>query len=74
MLDPDPFAAGHPHAAYDALRATAPVHLHAGDSGQPSFPVRTRHADVQAVSRDTRRFSSANGFNLAVSAVSCVRG
>lgn len=67
MLDLDQFAGGHPHAAYDLLRSTDPVHLHPGGPSQPPFHVLTSHADVQAVSRDTRRFSSANGFNLAAS-------
>lgn len=56
MLDLDQFASGHPHAAYDALRSTDPVHLHPGGHGQAPFHVLTSHADVQAVSRDTRRF------------------
>jgi len=65
LLDPDTFAHGHPHAAYDRLRAAAPVYRHPGSAAQPPFWVLTRHADIQAVSLDSERFTSTRGFRVS---------
>lgn len=58
------FSQGHPHAAYDAVRATEPVLRHAGTAMQPPFWALTRHADIQTVSLDGERFTSSKGFRL----------
>ena len=46
LLDTATFAAGHPHAAYDALRAAHPVYRHPGSDKQPPFWVLTRYDDA----------------------------
>lgn len=64
LRDPDCFATGHPHAAYDRLRQEAPVCRVEGDGAQPPFWLLTRHEDIRAVSQDRNRFSSASGFRI----------
>ena len=57
LLDPATFAAGHPHALYKTLRATAPVHFNAEPNG-PGFWAVTRYDDVYAVDHDFQTYSS----------------
>lgn len=64
LLDTATFAAGHPHAAYDAIRAETPVLRHAGSASQPDFWVLTKHAHIRAVSLDATSFTSARGFRV----------
>ncbi len=52
------FADGHPWAQYAWLRANDPVHWHPEADG-PGFWALTRYADIRAVSRQPRLFSSA---------------
>ena len=61
LYDPDVYAAGVPHAQFRWLRANAPVHWHRHPDGG-GFWLVSRHADVVAVSRDHRSFSSERGF------------
>ena len=65
LLDVETFAGGHPHAAYDELRAKAPVFRHPGADGQPPFWVLTRYEDIRAVSLDVERFTSTAGFRVS---------
>ena len=53
------FAAGHPWDQYAWLRANDPVHWHDEVDG-PGFWAVTRYADVRAVSRRPKTFSSAD--------------
>src|SRR6195952_3054886 len=55
--NPDSFAAGHPHAQYDWLRANDPVHFQAEPNG-PGFWAITRYQDVYDVDRNFQAFSS----------------
>jgi len=64
LLDPDIFAAGHPHAPYDRIRAETPVYRHPGSAVQPGFWALLRHRDIETVSRDPARFTSTRGFRL----------
>ncbi len=57
LWNPDSFAAGHPHAQYDWLRAHDPVHFQEEPNG-PGYWAVTRFADVYAVDRDFQAFSS----------------
>ncbi|WP_422059702.1 cytochrome P450 [Sphingopyxis sp.] len=64
LLDTASFADGHPHDAYDALRADRPVFRHPGSDRQPPFWVLTRYDDVRAVSLDAQNFTSTKGFRV----------
>ncbi|MEI9995841.1 MAG: cytochrome P450 [Rhizomicrobium sp.] len=57
LWNPDSFAAGHPHAQYDWLRANAPLHFQAEPNG-PGYWAVTRWQDVYDVDRDFQAFSS----------------
>jgi len=57
LLDPESFAAGHPHAQYQWLRDEGGVHWHAEPHG-PGFWAVTRFEDVRAIGRDPATFSS----------------
>ncbi len=57
LWNPDSFAAGHPHAQYDWLRANDPVHFQAEPDG-PGYWAVTRYKDVWDVDRNFRAFSS----------------
>jgi cytochrome P450 len=57
LLDPASFASGHPREQYAWLREHAPVYWH-GEPDGPGFWAVTRHADVDAVGRDPKTFSS----------------
>lgn len=62
LADPALFAAGIPHQAFDAMRATPGLLWNAiGGEVSDGFWVVTRHADVVEVSRDPETFSSAVG-------------
>ncbi len=57
LWNPDSFAAGHPHAQYDWLRANDPVHFQAEPNG-PGYWAVTRYQDVYDVDRNFQAFSS----------------
>jgi cytochrome P450 len=62
-LENDVFAERVPHETFALLRREAPVHWYDWKLGQGFWCV-TKHADVVAVSKDTKTFSSAQGANL----------
>ncbi len=62
-LDNDAFVERVPHETFALLRSEAPVWWYDWPGGQGFWCV-TKHADVVAVSRDTKTFSSAQGANL----------
>lgn len=64
MLDTATFAAGHPLAAYDRLRALGSVVRHRGSAMQPPFWVVTDYATIQRISRDAENFTSTKGFRV----------
>ena len=57
LLTPASFAAGHPLAQYDWLRANDPVHWHEEPGGKGFWAV-TRYADVREVDRGFETYSS----------------
>jgi cytochrome P450 len=57
LWNPDSFAAGHPHAQYDWLRANDPVHFQKEPNG-PGYWAITRYQDVYDVDRNFQAFSS----------------
>ena len=57
LWNPDSFAAGHPHAQYDWLRANDPVHFQEEPNG-PGYWAITRFQDVYEVDRNFQAFSS----------------
>jgi cholest-4-en-3-one 26-monooxygenase len=59
--DPTTYLAGPPHAFFDHLRNEEPVHWHSSQSYAPGFWVVTKYADVIAIERDVKTFSSAQG-------------
>ena len=59
--DPTTYLAGPPHAFFDYLRREEPVHWHASPNYAPGFWVVTKYADVIAIERDVKTFSSALG-------------
>jgi cytochrome P450 len=62
-LENDDFAERVPHETFAFLRSEAPVWWYDWPHGQGFWCV-TRHADVVAVSRDTKTFTSEMGANL----------
>jgi len=68
LTDPELFRQGFPHETFAILRDEAPVWWHPEQRGTDrlggSFWVVSKHADVQAVSRDPARFSSLDGPSL----------
>jgi len=62
-LENDDFAEGVPHEAFALLRREAPVWWYDWPLGRGYWCV-TKHADVVAVSRDTKTFTSEQGANL----------
>jgi cytochrome P450 len=62
-LENDVFAERMPHETFALLRREAPVSWYEWPFGRGFWCV-TKHADVVAVSRDTRTYSSAQGANL----------
>ncbi|KAA2254640.1 cytochrome P450 [Solihabitans fulvus] len=65
LRDPVFHATGDPHAVWRAMRAKSPVHRQELPDGR-SFLSVTRHADVGAVLRDHRRFTSRRGTLLSI--------
>jgi cytochrome P450 len=68
LTDAELFRQGFPHDVFAILRDEAPVWWHPEHRGTDrlggSFWVVSKHADVQAVSRDPARFSSLDGPSL----------
>jgi cytochrome P450 len=62
-LENDVFADRVPHETFALLRREAPVHWYEWKHGRGYWCV-TKHADVVAVSRDTKTYSSEQGANL----------
>jgi cytochrome P450 len=62
-LDNDAFVERVPHETFALLRREAPVWWYDWPGGRGFWCV-TKHADVVAVSRDTKTYSSAEGANL----------
>jgi cytochrome P450 len=60
LLDPAAFAGGQPHDQFEWLRANDPVHWHP-EPGGTGFWAVTRYADVRAVGRTPKTFSSYTG-------------
>lgn len=60
VLDPHVHAQGIPHHLFDEMREVSPVHHHGNLDGQEVFSV-TQLTDIQLVSKDVTRFSSAQG-------------
>ncbi|MFG3283163.1 cytochrome P450 [Streptomyces sp. NPDC048111] len=65
LTDPRTFAETDLRAMWARFRAERPVHLHPATGGAPPFWVLSRHADVLAVYRDNKRFTSERGNVLA---------
>jgi len=61
VYNPDSYTAGIPHEQFAWLRANAPVYWHEHPAGH-GYWVLSKHADVQAVSRDFKTFSAEDGF------------
>jgi cholest-4-en-3-one 26-monooxygenase len=61
LYDPDVYADAVPYEQFSYLRQHAPVFWHTHPDGG-GFWLLSRHADVVAVSRDHRSFSSERGF------------
>jgi cytochrome P450 len=57
LFDPQSFAAGHPTAQYDWLRANSPVHFQHEPNG-PGYWAVTRYQDVYDVDRNFQTYSS----------------
>lgn len=70
LIDPDSFRNGHPHDAYDQMRAQSPVWRHPGSEKQPAFWALTRFEDIRAVSLDPENFTSALGFRIPTNSFS----
>lgn len=66
LLSPKTFAHGHPFALYDEMRARGRVLRHHGAGDIDPFWVLTHYEDIRAVSHDTDRWSSADGFNINI--------
>ncbi len=61
VASPKVYARGVPHETLAALRRHDPVHWHPWPGTRGGFWLLAKHADVVAVSRDTKRFSSQVG-------------
>jgi cholest-4-en-3-one 26-monooxygenase len=59
--DPRTYLDGPPHDFFDHLRRDEPVHWHESPNYPPGFWVVTKYADVIAIERDVKTFSSARG-------------
>ena len=65
LVDPDRYARrGYPHDVWTKLRAETPVAWMEAPGFEPFWAI-TKHADVQSVASQPRRFSSAQGITLA---------
>ncbi|WP_344266899.1 cytochrome P450 [Streptomyces sodiiphilus] len=65
LTDPRTFIDNDVQAMWARFRAERPVYLHPATRGAPPFWVVSRHADVHAVYRDNKRFTSERGNVLA---------
>jgi len=65
LLTPATFDHGHPHEAYDQIRDQGRIVRHPGNDDVDPFWLLTSHADVRALSIDTDRFTSSEGFNIS---------
>ncbi|QES09339.1 cytochrome P450 [Streptomyces venezuelae] len=65
LTDPLTFTRPELRAMWARFRAESPVHRHRATPGAPPFWVLSRHADVVAVYRDDKRFTSERGNVLA---------
>jgi cytochrome P450 len=64
LIEPERYARrGYPHDVWTRLRSEAPVARFEPDGLEPFWAV-TRHADILEVTKDPRRFSSAQGITL----------
>jgi cytochrome P450 len=61
VASPKVYAQGVPHETLAALRRYDPVHWHPWPGTRGGFWLISKHADVVAVGRDTKRFSSQVG-------------
>jgi cytochrome P450 len=61
VYNPDSYTAGIPHEQFAWLRENAPVYWHEHPAGH-GYWVLSKHADVMAVSRDSKTFSAEAGF------------
>lgn len=61
VASPKVYAEGVPHEALAALRAQDPVHWHKWPGTRGGFWLLSKHADVIAVGKDPKRFSSQVG-------------
>jgi cytochrome P450 len=61
VASPKVYAQGVPHEALAALRRHDPVHWHSWPGTRGGFWLLAKHADVIAVGKDPRRFSSQIG-------------
>ncbi|CAA0125241.1 Steroid C26-monooxygenase [Halioglobus japonicus] len=61
VYNPDNYTAGIPHEQFAWLRANAPVYWHEHPAGH-GYWVVSKHADVLAVSRDSKTYSAEDGF------------
>lgn len=61
LADPDTFVERIPYEYYDWLRANEPVYWHSEEPPNHGFWVVTKHADLVAIHRDFRTFSSEVG-------------
>jgi cholest-4-en-3-one 26-monooxygenase len=59
--DPNTYRFGPPHDFFDELRRDEPVYWHPSEEYGPGFWVVTKYADVIAIERDVKTFSSAKG-------------
>lgn len=64
LTRPAAFRDGHPFPVYDRLRRNQPVYRNPEDGNGRPIWVLTRHADVEFVARDNRRFTSTQGFRV----------
>ena len=64
LTRPTVFRHGHPFPVYDRLRRDQPVYRNPEDGNGRPIWVLTRHADVECVARDNRRFTSTQGFRV----------
>ena len=60
IYDPDGYVAGPPHAVFEELRRTSPVHWQ-DMPGQPGYWAVLKHADVMHVAREPVLFSASEG-------------
>lgn len=64
LTRPETFRNGHPFEVYDHLRRAKPVYRNASDGNGSAIWILTRHADVELVARDNKRFTSTKGFRV----------